>query len=111
MRARGTSTCTFRRIRPRVAARLEGEHTDSSAEIRADAVLVAVERHKGRFAQALLRELREGQELQLPPYLREAIEWLTERPHEVEEPTADGPGSQPEGEAESGGDGSTAAPS
>jgi putative ATP-dependent endonuclease of OLD family len=101
----------LRRIRPRVAARLEGEHTDSSAEIRADAVLVAVERHKGRFAQALLRELREGRELQLPPYLREAIEWLTERPPEVEEPTADGPGSQPEGEAESGGDGSTAAPS
>jgi putative ATP-dependent endonuclease of OLD family len=66
------------RVRPRVARRLEEEQAESAPNVRADALLGAVEGHKGRFAQALLGELRDGRQLEIPPYLRDAIEWLTE---------------------------------
>jgi putative ATP-dependent endonuclease of OLD family len=69
----------LKRVRPRVARRLEEEHADSTPEQRADVLLAAVEKHKGRFAQALLTELREGRQLEIPTYLRDAIDWLTER--------------------------------
>lgn len=68
----------LRRVRPRVSARLEADHRETAASARADALLTAVKDHKGRFAQALLRELRDGRELEIPDYLRYAIEWLTE---------------------------------
>jgi putative ATP-dependent endonuclease of OLD family len=68
----------LRRVRPRVARRLGEEHASSSQEGRADALLEAVKDHKGRFAQALLAEMRDGGELEVPIYLREALEWLTQ---------------------------------
>jgi putative ATP-dependent endonuclease of OLD family len=98
------------RVRPRVARRLEQEQAESAPDVRSDALLGAVEGHKGRFAQALLGELREGRQLEIPPYLREAIEWLTEPAEPSAEAAATETGSTGTEAAESGGD-ATSTPS
>jgi hypothetical protein len=92
----------LRRVRPRVAQRVQEQHAASSQEERADALLEAVKDHKGRFAQALLGELHDGGELDIPPYLREAIEWLTEPDEAVDEPAADSEPATAETPAENG---------
>jgi putative ATP-dependent endonuclease of OLD family len=72
----------LRLVRPRVATRLQDEHGVSDDAVRADALLSAVDRYKGRFAQALLHELNQGREFQVPAYLQQAIEWLVETPQQ-----------------------------
>jgi hypothetical protein len=66
---------------PRVAARLRKEATDDDTS-RADLFLGAVERRKGVVAQELLGLTAAGRDLQAPPYIRDAIIWLTEQPDE-----------------------------
>jgi putative ATP-dependent endonuclease of OLD family len=88
----------LKRVRPRVGRRLEEEHAESTPEQRAEVLLAAVAAHKGRFAQALLAEVREGRELEIPTYLREAIEWLTE-PTETPAQPAAGDGEPTPGES------------
>jgi len=64
-------------VKPRVAKRLAEDHADSDPKARADVLLQNVADRKGRFAQELVAVLDEGGELTIPPYLREAIEWVT----------------------------------
>jgi len=81
---------SLKHIRPRVAARLEKEHAGASPQVRADAFLTSVERHKGRFAQALVAELATAGAFVVPEYLQSAIDWITESSAEqtppIEEP-------------------------
>jgi len=63
-------------IKPRVASRLSEAHGESDNGVRADALLEAVQDIKGRFAQALAQELRAEQDLIIPKYLRDAIQWV-----------------------------------
>ena len=67
----------LKRIRPKVAERLTAELSGKSSAEQADAMLEAIVSVKGPFAQAIVAELRTGRELVVPPYLGNAIEWLT----------------------------------
>lgn len=87
-------------IRPRVASRLRTEFEGARPEAQADALLEAVSRHKGRFAQALVHELATDQPFEIPDYLREAIAWLTDEPAALEEVAASGVGAVFGGETE-----------
>lgn len=60
---------------PRLAASIEGQSTAA----RADAILAKVEDVKGRFAQELAELLSDpAAAIEVPDYLREAIEWVAE---------------------------------
>ena len=66
-------------VKPKVAPRLAAEYEGASTEDRADAILDAVSNVKGRFAQELAGLLADDEvPLEMPDYLREAIEWVTE---------------------------------
>jgi hypothetical protein len=67
----------LKRIRPKVAERLTTELSGKSSAEQADAMLEAIVSVKGPFAQVIVAELRTGRELVVPPYLGNAIEWLT----------------------------------
>lgn len=67
-------------IKPRVAQRIQREMADNKVEP-ADALLDAVRDVKGRFAQELADVLVVNDTpFELPGYLRDAIEWVTEPP-------------------------------
>lgn len=65
-------------IKPRVTRKLAEELVALTPTERADRILAAVKDVKGRFAQELSAQL-ENREIGFdpPPYLREAIEWIT----------------------------------
>jgi putative ATP-dependent endonuclease of the OLD family len=68
----------LRPINPRVAATLERELADASAEQRAEPILEKVRDVKGRFAQELADLLDDEQrEFRVPGYIQEAIDWVT----------------------------------
>ena len=68
----------LRPIKPRVAAALEHDLAESSAEERSDRILEKVRDVKGRFAQELADLLDDEQrEFTVPGYIREAIDWVT----------------------------------
>lgn len=72
---------SLRRIHPRVASRISRSHAAEGDESRADAMLDALLRDKGRFAQALGLELTNADAgFAVPSYVAEAITWLTEPP-------------------------------
>lgn len=63
-------------IKPRSAARLGRDHADSERNVRADALLLAVEDSKGPFAQELADLIDAGAEpFTVPEYLAQAIDW------------------------------------
>jgi putative ATP-dependent endonuclease of the OLD family len=65
-------------LKPRVAARLGRDHASTSPEARAWALLDAVKDRKGLFAQALTQVLAtKGATLTVPPYLAQALRWVT----------------------------------
>ena len=66
------------RVRPRKAAELRASHAAASPEARADAFLAAVKAYKGRFAQELAALIAAGAPVQVPPYIAEALRWVTE---------------------------------
>lgn len=66
------------RIRPKVAERLASDLAGKTRSEQADALLEKIASVKGPFAQAIVAELRSGRELVVPPYLGDAIGWLTE---------------------------------
>lgn len=79
----------------RVAARLRRQASEHDSE-RADLFLAAVDRRKGVVAQELLALLASGRELKPPPYIEQAIIWVTG------EPFGDGtPATEPEPQPES----------
>jgi putative ATP-dependent endonuclease of OLD family len=57
-------------VKPRVAAGLTPDEAG-----RPNALLGAVENVKGRFAQALTEVLADGRAFDVPPYLKDAIDW------------------------------------
>jgi putative ATP-dependent endonuclease of the OLD family len=65
-------------IKPRVSERLRTASGQLDGHERAQALLDAAHDVKGPFAQALVRQMAEGRELVVPPYLEEAINWVTE---------------------------------
>ena len=68
----------LRPIKPRVAARLAATLTQSTPEVRADALLEKVDDVKGAFAQELADLLEDPQQtLHVPSYLEAAITWVT----------------------------------
>lgn len=65
-------------IKPRVTARLATELPPLGDEERADRILVAISDVKGRFAQELAAIIEiPNIEFHVPPYIREAVEWVT----------------------------------
>jgi len=66
----------LRLVKPRVAARLATEQAEATNEARADALLKAVDGIKGRFAQALTQLIEGRNDMVVPSYLRQAIEWV-----------------------------------
>lgn len=72
-------TTVLRTLRPRIAAQLDQLGPDSSNW--ADAFLGAIQKIKGRFAQALAVHLEiSGAHLVAPEYLRSAIGWVANAP-------------------------------
>ncbi|BBX60557.1 hypothetical protein TM48_04661 [Mycobacterium shottsii] len=66
-------------VKPIAGPRLKSEIDDATEVDRANGILDKVKNVKGRFAQELAELLAdEDQPLQVPTYLREAIEWVTE---------------------------------
>lgn len=66
-------------VKPIAGPRLKAEVNDATEVERANGILDKVKNVKGRFAQELAELLAdEDQPLQVPTYLREAIEWVTE---------------------------------
>ncbi|WP_204079424.1 hypothetical protein [Mycobacterium riyadhense] len=66
-------------VKPIAGPRLKSEIADATEVDRANRILDMVKNVKGRFAQELAELLADGdQALQVPVYLREAIEWVTE---------------------------------
>ncbi len=80
------------RIRPKVAERLASDMVGRSSSEQADALLGKIASIKGPFAQAVVSELRDGQALIVPPYLGDAIDWLTESDDEGEGDDTNRPG-------------------
>lgn len=68
----------LRRIRPKVAAKLETDLAGKSSAEQADALLEKIGSVKGPFAQAIVAELRSGRELVAPTHFGDAVEWVTE---------------------------------
>ncbi len=65
-------------IKPRIAARLLTDLDPLGDEERADRILAAIADVKGRFAQELAAIIEiPGALFIVPPYIREAIEWIT----------------------------------
>jgi putative ATP-dependent endonuclease of the OLD family len=77
-------------VKPIAGPRLTTAIADAADAERADAILDKVEDVKGRFAQELAELVAdEKQALEVPGYLREAIEWVTEPPASDEDKTHD----------------------
>lgn len=65
-------------VKPIAGPRLSQEIADSTDTERANAILEKVKDVKGRFAQELAELIAEdSQPIQVPTYLKEAIEWVT----------------------------------
>lgn len=80
------------RIRPKVAAKLQSEFAGKPSSEQADALLEKIASIKGPFAQAMVAELHTNGELVVPPYLGDAIDWLTGLDEEEEtDPGESGP--------------------
>jgi putative ATP-dependent endonuclease of the OLD family len=73
----------LKRLHPYVARRLESDATLVSDEARATAILNAVEREKGRFAQALAHVVDEldttAHPIRVPGYIAQALAWACMR--------------------------------
>ena len=71
-------------LHPVVARRLRADPSISTPEQQADAILAAIEREKGRFAQALSKEAeglrRDDIEINVPDYIAKALAFVCERP-------------------------------
>lgn len=68
-------------LKPIAGPRLRSAISDQPTAVRADAILGGVAKVKGRFAQELAELLSvEAQSIQVPQYLIDAIEWVTETP-------------------------------
>jgi putative ATP-dependent endonuclease of OLD family len=80
------------KLHPQVAKRLEAETLDSD-EKRATAMLNAIEKEKGRFAQALTQVVDEvkaaGHTIAVPNYIAEALEFVCAKPRPPRAPTGE----------------------
>jgi putative ATP-dependent endonuclease of OLD family len=87
------------KLHPRVAKRLEADETLNSDEKRATAMLAAVEKEKGRFAQALTQVVDEvktaGHTIAVPSYIAEALEFVCAKPRPPRAPAGDSTPEQP----------------
>ena len=63
-------------LKPRVAAQLRTAHAQSLPDIQAWALLDAIKKDKGVFAQALTQITADGDTLTAPPYLLDALHWI-----------------------------------
>ncbi|MDA0168433.1 AAA family ATPase [Solirubrobacter taibaiensis] len=70
----------LRRIHTMVANRLEAQVDANDPEARGRALLDAVQRRKGRYAQALAAHLDEGHRLTPPDYVASAIRFVCDAP-------------------------------
>jgi putative ATP-dependent endonuclease of OLD family len=87
------------KLHPQVAKRLEADETLDSDEKRATAVLAAIEKEKGRFAQALTQVVDEvkatGHSIAVPTYIAEALEFVCAKPRPPRAPNAESEPKQP----------------
>jgi putative ATP-dependent endonuclease of OLD family len=78
-------------VKPVAGPTLSASIADLTAEEQAQAILDKVSDVKGRFAQELAERFADATvEIQVPGYLRTAIEWVTEEPA-TEEPAPEAP--------------------
>lgn len=68
----------LRRIHPRVANRLQKSYATADQQAQADSILDAIKEDKGRYSQSLVQELLQGGIFHAPPYIRDAIMWITD---------------------------------
>ncbi|MEV0769483.1 ATP-dependent nuclease [Nocardia salmonicida] len=64
-------------VKPRKAKWLLRDHTHSTADVRAEALLAAVVDKKGRFAQELAPLIAKTAQFVVPPHIDRAIRWVT----------------------------------
>jgi putative ATP-dependent endonuclease of the OLD family len=99
------------KLHPQVAKRLEADETLDSNERRATAMLAAVEKKKGRFAQALTQVVDEvkaaGHTIAVPSYIVEALDFVCAKPRPPRAPADESVASpeQPADDQGAGGDG------
>ena len=87
------------KLHPHVAKRLEADETLNSDEKRATAMLAAIEKEKGRFAQALTQVIDEvkvaGHTIAVPSYIAEALEFVCTKPRPPRAPAGEPAPEQP----------------
>lgn len=78
------AVAAIRALHPKVADRLEADQTLDTDMKRADAVLEAIERRKGPFAQAMAAAAQDvtaaGHSIKVPGYLKEAFDFVCAKP-------------------------------
>ena len=87
------------KLHPQVAKRLEADQALDSDEKRATAMLAAIEKEKGRFAQALTQVVDEiearGHTITVPSYIAEALEFVCAKPRPPRAPAGEPVPGQP----------------
>jgi putative ATP-dependent endonuclease of OLD family len=85
----------LRKLHSRIAKRLADDQSLDTDEKRADAILDAVEKKKGPFAQALTQVVDEvmanGHVIAVPAYIAEALQFVCSKPQPLSAQTADTP--------------------